>query len=627
MGFGKRVFLISVVMASLALLVMAVNGPRPFHSGHRVMAAFAIWNTFFGSPALRDEAWDTAVDGNGNVYVAGRSEAAWGTPRSPYNGGYDAVVIKFDQNGNRLWHTFLGSGAYDQAYGLTLDGGGNIYVVGATNGSWGTPRNPYSSGTDGFVAKLDSEGGLQWNTFLGSDAMDEARAIARDVDGSLYVCGFSVQTWGAPINGHAGGQDVFACRLDADGYLFWNTFLGGGDDDVSWAVVLDGDDHLLIAGNSNGSWGTPVDSYTGSWDAFAAELDTDGNRLWNTFMGSDEGLDYVLDAASDGAGSFYLAGDSTVKAWGAPLSPFLGSELENIFVVKLDGSGNRTWNTFFGGANWADYGEGIALDGAGNIYVTGSSYDGWGTPLHPHSGGAETDIYLAKLDSGGNLLWNTFYGSLSRDESYDIFVDVSGSIYLAGRAVQNWGSPVNANVGDDAFVAKFTQTFNVDISAEGGGSVLGNPNQIVSFGGNCTPVTAVPDPYHALLNWTGTGGFVTTDQNPLTVTNVTADMSIVGHMRKILPPVAGLCERIQNRGLLQVEYINVLRWASNSGNDGLSVTVYRIYDATGGTPALLAEVGSQTFEYRHRNAGAAARTYQVVCVVNGAEGEPLVVTL
>jgi hypothetical protein len=624
---GKRAFIGFIVISASVLLAAAVVDQRPLQPGHRVMAAVEAWNTFFGSPGQRDEAWDTAVDANGNVYVAGRSEAAWGTPRSPYQGNYDGVVVKFDRNGNRLWHTFLGSGAYDLAYGLTLDDAGNIFVVGATNGGWGTPRNPYSSGTDGFVAKLDGEGNLQWNTFLGSNAMDEARAIARDVDGSLYVCGFSVQSWGAPINGHAGDRDVFAAKLDADGYVVWNTFLGGPNEDVSWAVVLDGDDHLLIAGNSLGSWGSPVDSYTGSWDAFAAELDTAGNLLWNTFMGTDEGLDYVLDAASDGAGSFYLAGDSTVKSWGAPLSPFLGSELENIFVVKLDASGHRTWNTFLGGADLADYGEGIALDGAGNIYVTGSSYASWGTPLHPHSGGAETDIYMAKLGNAGNLLWNTFYGSANRDESYDIFVDAFGSIYLAGRGIQNWGSPVNANVGDDAFVAKFTQTFNVDFSAEGGGQVVGNPNQIVYYGGNCTPVTAVPDPYHVLVNWTGNGGFVTTGQNPLTVAGVTADMSIIGHMREILPPTAGLCERVQNRGLLQVEYINVLRWVSNSGNDGLSVEAYRVYDATGGTPWLLAEVDQQTFEYRHRNAGSAARTYHIVCVANGVEGEPLVVTL
>jgi len=625
MRFRKISALPVVVLLSLVLILSAGGGALRSQSREKPMGNNPlVWNTFCGSPTRIDDGWSLAADGDGNIYMAGRSEATWGTPRYAHSGGYDVVVIKFNRSGNRLWHTFLGCPQADWPWGLVLDSGGHIYVCGESEGSWGTPRNAFAGGTDAFVAKLDNNGVLQWNTFLGGPGVDKAYDIVCDENWNLFVCGKSALGWGNPIVAFSGETDAFAAKIDGNGLRIWHTFLGGENADTGWGITLDNSGDILIGGGSQGTWGTPVNPYAGGGDAFAARLDRSGHRLWNTFMGGAT-YDLVYEVVCDAAGNAYLSGYSFQQSWGAPIVPHSGG-LEDGFAVKLDGAGNRLWHTFFGGPS-RDFGEALTLDSAGFIYVAGCSAESWGTPRNPHAGGVYYDAVLVKYDANGHLLWNSFYGSTRDDEVFDIFVDGGGSIYLAGLSELNWGTPVNPNVGNDILVAKFSQIFDVAFSAWGGGSLIGAANQAVSFGGNCAPVTAVPSLYHVFLNWTGSGGFVTSTQNPLTVTNVTADMAIVAQMPAILPPIRQSCERVQNRSLRQIEYINVLRWSANPGNDALDVAAYRIYEITTGPPSLLAEVGPQTIEYWHRNAGTATRTYQIVAVVNGVEGEPLVVTL
>ena len=131
-----------------------------------------------------------------------------------------------------------------------------------------------------------------------------------------------------------------------------NTFLGGGSNDYGRGIVQDGKGHIYVVGYSNASWGTPLNAHAGGDDVFVAKLGTEGDRIWNTFLGS--------------------------------------------------------------GTN--DEGHGVTADSTGNIYVTGQSDATWGAPLNAHSAGFNDDVFVAKLDSSGTLLWNTFLGSATNDE-------------------------------------------------------------------------------------------------------------------------------------------------------------------------------------------------------------------
>jgi hypothetical protein len=104
---------------------------------------------------------------------------------------------------------------------------------------------------------------------------DSGGGIAVDVDGNVYVTGFSYFTWGSPVRGFSGSMDTFAAKLNSSGTLILNTFLGGSGEDRGYGIAADGNGSVYVAGSSGADWGSPVRAYTGDYDAFAAKVDLD----------------------------------------------------------------------------------------------------------------------------------------------------------------------------------------------------------------------------------------------------------------------------------------------------------------------------------------------------------------
>jgi hypothetical protein len=443
-----------------------------------------VWNTFMGGYS-NDEGYDIVPDGNGNVYMTGFSDAAWGSPVNPYSGFGDGFVAKLDSVGNLVWNTFLGGTSIDESHGISLDDSGNIYVAGYSEATWGSPVNGFSGGWDAFVAKLDNNGILVWHTFLGGAFDDYAVKIALDDSGNIYVTGSSDSTWGSPVNGFSGGWDAFVAKLDNDGNLVLHTFLGSTLTDHGGGINLDGSGHIFVTGNSIATWGSPVRGFSGGLDAFVAELDNDGNLVWHTFLGGNT-YDYGRGIATDDSGNIYVAGYSEIS-WGTPVNAHSG--IFDAFVAKLDSDGNLVWNTFHGG-NASDYGRGIAIDDSKNIYVTGDSGNTWGSPVNGFNG--VYDVFVAKLDNDGNLVWNTFLGGTQNDYGIGCALDDSGYVYLIGFSNATWGSPVHSFYYVDVFVAKLAQHYRVNASSSGSHGSVSPATQWVIHGANAE-INITPD--------------------------------------------------------------------------------------------------------------------------------------
>jgi len=409
------------------------------------------WNTFMGSVNM-DYGQGVAIDSNGNVYLTGYSFSTWGTPVNAHTGSNDAFAAKLDPNGNLLWNTFMGSGNWDYGYGIAIDTSGSVHVAGLSATTWGTPVNAHAGNTDAFAAKLDTNGNLLWNTFMGSGLGDYGYDIALDAGGNAYVTGRSWAPWGNSVRAYAGDDDAFAAKLDTNGNLLWNTFMGSGSWDYGNGIAVDTGGNAYVTGYSQATWGTPVNAHTGSDNAFAAKLDTNGNLLWNTFMGSGVG-DFGNDIAVDAGGNVYVTGYSSAT-WGTPINMYAGGD--EVFATKLNTNGNLLWNTFMGSGS-LEYGNGIAVDSNGNVYVAGTNWATWGNPVSTYSG--DSDAFAAKLNNNGVLQWNTFMGSAYEDEGFGIAVDSNGNVYVAGYSFDTWGAPVNAHAKEtyDAFVFKLIE--------------------------------------------------------------------------------------------------------------------------------------------------------------------------
>ena len=400
------------------------------------------WNTFMGAPLTSyptERGYAIAVDATG-VYVAGESASSWGMPVDPFPSpgiSERIFVAKLNSSGVRLWNNFLGDGNQtDYARAIVVDGAG-VYVAGYSQATWGTPVRPHSGDFygDASVARLNSStGALEWNTFLGGAGTDHAHGIA--VSGAyLYVAGKSFATWGAPVNPHAGsgeGDDVFVARLSSNGALQRHTFMGAADyeADVAYAIAVDGSD-VYVAGYSTDTWGAPITAYTDGDDGFAAQLDSSLALQWNTFLGGDY-RDEGYAIAANGT-DVYVAGSSDVTHgdWGAPIRSGAGSY--DAFVAKvgeaspdLSQSSKEVSPTIIepvgSETHTLDYG--ITLVNTGNLEATGASLvDSLPAGLELTTG-PTCSTGACAYDSGSHTI--TWSGSVSLVAS--VTIDYAGEV-------------------------------------------------------------------------------------------------------------------------------------------------------------------------------------------------------
>jgi len=297
-----------------------------------------IWHTFLGGSGL-DDVWDIAVTAIGNVYLAGESHATWGSPVQAYyneTGDVDGFAAMLNSSGNLVWNTFLGGGGDDYGWGIAADGSGNVYINGESSATWGSPVRAYTGDNDAFIAKIDSSGSLIWNTFLGANGWDRGYGLAVDSENNVFLTGRSYATWGSPVQAYTSNNDAFVAKLDNSGSLIWNTFLGENGYDQGRDVAVDGNGNVYIGGVSGNTWGAPVRAYTSYNDAFVAKLDNNGSLIWNTFLGGN-GYEEAWHLVMDSIGNVYISGYSDA-AWGSPLREYSGSG--DAFAAKVDSGGN-----------------------------------------------------------------------------------------------------------------------------------------------------------------------------------------------------------------------------------------------------------------------------------------------
>ncbi|MCB5253413.1 MAG: SBBP repeat-containing protein [Candidatus Cloacimonadaceae bacterium] len=419
-----------------------------------------------------------ATDSNGNSYVTGSFEgtAVFGSTTLASSGQSDIFVAKMDSNGNWLWAKKAGGSSYDYGYGIAVDSSGNSYVTGNFSDSavFGSTTLTSSGDYDIFVAKIDSNGIWLWAQKAGGSNYDYGYGIAVDSSGNSYVTGSfqSTATFGSTTINSSGNTDIFVAKIDSNGNWLWAQKAGGSNYDYGYGIAVDSSGNSYVTGKFFGTatFGSTTLTSSGYEDIFVAKIDSNGNCLWAQKAGG-RSSDYGYGIAVDSSGNSYVTGSFLYTAhFGTTTLTSSSSGYGDIFVAKMDSSGNWLWAQKAGGSS-SDYGYGITVDSSGNSYVTGyfQSTATFGSTTLTSSGAS--DNFVAKLDSTGSWLWVMKAGSCYSDYRSAIGMDSKGNIYVTGSFIGSFSfgtTSLTSSGNSDIFIAKYGDTSLQLLSPNGG---------------------------------------------------------------------------------------------------------------------------------------------------------------
>jgi hypothetical protein len=331
----------------------------------------------------------------------------------------------------------LGGTRASSAYGVGIDGAGNVYIAGffgsqtanATIG-FGTTNLTSFGGDDAYIAKFSPAGICEWARQIGGSGKDEAIEVAVQPNGDCYVVGdFSgTASLGPTSLTSSGGTDIFIARFTAAGVLQWARRAGStlNDSAFSAAVTPQGDCYLTGLFQGSAQFGGTNVISQGVEDAFLAKYSSNGVLEWVRVAG---GIDTQTgnDIASDTDGNAYWVGDfrGSVAIGGTNL---LGG---GVFVARYDSSGALQWARRAGDGSNAGVGR-VAVDANRNVYVSGSFSGPLVIDGQTLNGGV-TDVFFAKYNPVGQSQWARMFGGSDADGCADIVVDALGNSYLVGH--------------------------------------------------------------------------------------------------------------------------------------------------------------------------------------------------
>jgi hypothetical protein len=452
---------------------------------------------------------ETSIDADGRMVVRTKWDDMTTAIRTPADGALSgtasfsqisesAVGFKSAGPGGQIlgissvelvYSTYLG-GSGNENYifsggNIAVDVNGNAYLTGETTSSNFPTQNPYDGSYNGgsygdaFVTMLSASGSLIYSTYLGGGGDDCGYDIAVDDSGKVYVTGMTGSSNFPILNPYqmykASNYDAFVTKLSNSGNsLIYSTYLGGGDSDIGRGIAVDGSGAAYVTGqtmSSNFPTKNPYQTSQGFVDAFVTKLSSSGNSLiYSTYLGGTD-QDRGVSIAVDDSGYAYVAGQtpsSNFPTHNAFQATYQGGH-SDAFVAKLSIAGSSLiYSTFLGGSGAEDYymGVGIAIDGRGNAYLTGSTsspdfptknaYDG-----SFNGGPYDGDVFVTKLSSSGaNMIYSTYLGGSDEDRGVGIEVDGHGNAYVTGRTISSDFPTRNAyqtdQVGTDVFVTKLS---------------------------------------------------------------------------------------------------------------------------------------------------------------------------
>lgn len=478
------------------------------------------WGTYYGNADHHGSLNGTAIDPSGNTIAVGTAGitglASTGAHDQVLSGSTDALLVKLNSSGQRVWATYYGGSAADFGNAVDVDASGAIYFTGDTwsTGSiatTGAHQTAMSTAPDAFLAKFNANGTRAWGTYYGGTGEDHGNAVVLDGAGEPAIAGTTksitgiASTGGADVS-YGGSGDAFLAKFYATGVREWATYLGGSGTDSGLDLGCDNTYFFLCGstvsttGIALGSTHQPSLNTTGSpvpSDAYVVKYSGLGQKMWGTYYGGPGAEQGNACFAELGTGNVYLAGEtfstSMIASLGAHQGTFAGAG--DAFLVKFDYVGTREWGTYLGGPG----GDGITAvsEGSlGRVYVAGSTSSASGIATsgstYPTYAGS-TDAFVNCFTTSGSRLWGTYYGGAEYDAAFALATDgldfAIGGITSSTSSIATPGTFQSAATVGPGNFGKFVAFFNTPFilpRSLGSPDVPGNTVLVHADAAGCT---------------------------------------------------------------------------------------------------------------------------------------------
>lgn len=354
----------------------------------------------------------------------------------------NAFILKYDSLGNVLWAESSGGDDRDLIQDLSLDSSGNIYCLGSYESDTMIVGNDtlINNGVmNFFITKYSCDGHVLWSLNGGGGGMDFSQSISCDISNKLYAVGaYESQEiiLGSDTLINNGSTDAFITNFNDTGDIVWAKSIGGIDIDFAETVATDNFGFIYVAGvfQSDSLYiGTQLLLNKGAYDIFISKLDSYGNIIWAKGFGGNS-FDRLQGLAPDKYGNIYISGQFMSDSIEFDNYTFINQGITDIYYAKLDNSGNVLWAKGVGNTSQNIFSN-IVVSSTNEVYISGC-FRGQFLMLDSIllMGNSYQDGFIAELDTNGMSIWaKTIGDGWIYNYLEDITIDEAGDIYLTGE--------------------------------------------------------------------------------------------------------------------------------------------------------------------------------------------------
>jgi len=385
-------------------------------------------------------------DKDGNYIFSGHSNSS-DSDLTSNNGSYDAWIAKANDTGKVLWSKNYGGSGDEVIWHSCATKDGGYILAGSTDSYNGDVVNRHPGGMEVWIIKVDENGNKEWQKTYGGSGDESACSIQQTKDGGYIFTGWASSNDGDLTSSHVGlpggfSQDLWVVKIDSTGKLIWQKDLGGSNSDIGFSVLQSEDGNYIVAGYTASNDGDIPMHYgnSGKWDAWVLKFNATGTLLWQKFYGGtqDDAFNAIVQTPDKG---YILAGATNSNdsdVSGNHLNSSL-STTTDVWVAKIDSLGNLNWQKCYGGS-----GTETAVDikqtqnGGYVLAASTTSVDGDVTGNHDPLG-IKSDYWVVQLRSSGELDWEETFGGSSSDALFSIISTSDNGYMLAGRTTSEDG--------------------------------------------------------------------------------------------------------------------------------------------------------------------------------------------